>query len=98
MCYRNAVIQDELSTCVSWTPQAECYRKEQSLDMSMTMVQVDTEQRAQDQDQFLSHPILLNSFPEPSHIKGGLFCFLTSCGQMLMSSFPDLNHQMERVL
>lgn len=49
-------------------PKLRVTGKSKGLILSMTMVQVDTEQRARDQDQLLSHPFYSNSLPEPSYI------------------------------
>lgn len=74
VCYRNEEIQDELSTCTSQTPQAECHRAE--AELSTRHCSAWTQQRAQDSDQLLLHPLLLKQPPRAfTHQKRLCFVF-----------------------
>lgn len=98
VCYRNEEIQDELSTCTSQTPQAECHRESRGRIEHKTLLRVDTA-TGPGPRQITLTPSSAKTASQSLHTsKEVLFCFLTSCGHMLTSSFPDLNHQMGRLL
>lgn len=97
VCYWNEEIRDELSTCRSQNPKLSVTERAEA-ELSTRHCSVWTQPRAQDPNQLLSHPLLLTQPPRAFTSREVLFCFLTSCGHMLTASFPDLNHQMERLL
>lgn len=96
------LIQAELSTCTSQTPQAESYRKEQGPDYERDSGPSGHLAKGSRSRPTTLTPSLLKQPPRAlTTSKRGSVCFLTSCGHadviLSRSESPDGNGSMTRI-